>query len=203
MDEFIIEAIARGGYLGIFLLMALENIVPPIPSEVIMGISGILVARGELSFWPLLLIATAGTTAGNMLWYWLGRRWGYQRLRPLVERHGRWITLEWDQIERAQLYFARHGHWVVFVFRFSPFMRTFISLPAGLAHMPLGRFLAVTFVGSLIWNGLLIKGAQLLGNAFAQSQEVLVWGMIALVAAGLVIYLWRVITWKPRVKDKD
>ncbi len=203
MDSFIIEAISRAGYVGIFLLMALENIFPPIPSEVIMGVSGVLVGRGELAFWPLLFIATAGTTAGNMVWYWLGHRWGYERLQPIVERHGRWFTLEWQQIERAQGYFVKHGHWVVFLFRFSPFMRTIISLPAGLVHMPLGRFLAVTFAGSLIWNGLLIKGGELLGSAFADSQEVLGWAVLGLIGLGVAIYVYRVVTWKPSDSGED
>lgn len=198
MDSFIIEAIARGGYLGIFFLMMLENIFPPIPSEVIMGFGGVLVADGTFSFWPLLFIATLGTTAGNMIWYWAGHRWGYERLQPFVDRHGRWLTVEWRDVERAQSYFVKHGHWVVFLFRFSPFMRTIISLPAGLVHMPLGRFLAVTFAGSLIWNGLLIKGGALLGAAFADSKEVLAWIMLGLIGIGLAIYIWRVITWKPR-----
>ncbi|KAK0339599.1 hypothetical protein LTR94_033874, partial [Friedmanniomyces endolithicus] len=100
MTTFILDAIARGGYIGIFLLMALENVIPPIPSEVIMGLGGIAVARGEMEMLPLLLWGTAGTTAGNVFWYEIGRRLGYARFRPFVERHGRWLTLEWDDVER-------------------------------------------------------------------------------------------------------
>ena len=132
MDTLILDLIARGGYVGIFLLMALENIVPPIPSEVIMGIGGLLVKRGDMSFWPLLFIATAGTTAGNYFWYWLGNRYGYERLEPFVARWGRWLTVDWQHIQTATDFFRRHGHWVIFFFRFSPFLRTIISLPAGM-----------------------------------------------------------------------
>ena len=97
MDTLILDIIARGGYLGIFFLMALENIIPPVPSEMIMGIGGLLVQRGDMAFWPLLLIATAGTTAGNYFWYWLGHRYGYERLEPFVARWGRWLTLDWQR----------------------------------------------------------------------------------------------------------
>ena len=200
MDHFIVDLIARGGYFGIFLLMALENIVPPVPSEVIMGIGGLLVKRGDMDFWPLLLIGTLGTTAGNYAWYWVGDRWGYERLNPFIERWGRWLTVDWEHIEQAQSFFMRHGHWVVFFLRFSPFLRTMISLPAGLAHMKLGKFLAFTFAGSLIWNALLIKGGEWLGHYLEDSQHILVWIILGLIGIGVIGYIWRVLTWVPRDK---
>jgi len=198
MGEFIVDTIARGGYLGIFALMVLENVFPPVPSEVIMGIGGILVARGEMQFWPLLVIGTLGTTAGNYFWYWLGDRFGYRRLEPFVQRWGRWLTLEWEDVERAILFFHKYGDWVIFLLRFSPFLRTIISLPAGLAHMRIGRFLFFTFTGSLIWNAALITGGQWLSRWLERSQDVLGWGIIALTALAIIAYLWRVLTWKPR-----
>ncbi|UIP05800.1 DedA family protein [Erythrobacter sp. SDW2] len=198
MGEFIVDTIARGGYLGIFALMVLENVFPPVPSEVIMGIGGILVARGEMQFWPLLVIGTLGTTAGNYFWYWLGDRFGYRRLEPFVQRWGRWLTLEWEDVERAILFFHKYGDWVIFLLRFSPFLRTIISLPAGLAHMQIGRFLFFTFTGSLIWNAALIMGGQWLSRWLERSQDVLGWGIISLTALALGAYLWRVVTWKPR-----
>ena len=84
MQELIFDAIAMGGYWGIALLMAIENVFPPIPSEVIMGIGGVLVARGTMEFWPLILAGTVGSTAGNYVWYWIGDRWGYRRLAALT-----------------------------------------------------------------------------------------------------------------------
>lgn len=200
MDQLIIDLIARGGYFGIFLLMALENIIPPVPSEVIMGIGGLLIARGDMHFWPLLLIGTAGTTAGNYVWYWIGDKWGYRRLEPFVDRWGRWLTMDWEHIAKAQMFFVRRGHWVVFALRFSPFLRTIISLPAGLSHMPLGKFLGFTFAGSLIWNALLIKGGEWLGRYLEESQEIIAWVIIGLVALAVAAYIWRVITWVPRAE---
>lgn len=198
MDELIIETIAKGGYLGIFFLMALENVFPPVPSEVIMGIGGVLVARGEMQFWPLLIIATMGTVLGNYFWYWIGDWYGYRRLAPVIDRWGRWLTMEWEDVERAIAFFHKHGDWVIFVLRFSPGLRTIISLPAGLAHMPLWRFLFFTFLGSVIWNAALIMSGKWLSQWLGDSQQVLGYIILGLIGVGLVWYVWRVITWKPR-----
>lgn len=201
MHDFIIDAIAWGGYFGIFLLMALENVFPPIPSEVIMGIGGVLVERGQMEFWPLLMIGTLGTVAGNYAWYWVGDRWGYERTRPFIDRWGRWLTIDWEHMESASRFFQKHGQWVVFFLRFSPFMRTMISLPAGLAHMPLGRFLLFTFVGSLVWNGALILAGSALAGFFEDNGEVMSWAIIGLIALAVVGYVWRVLTWRPRTSE--
>lgn len=200
MHDLIIEAIARAGYLGIFALMALENIFPPIPSEVIMGIGGMLVERGEMDFWPLLLIGTAGTMAGNYPWFWLGQKGGGARLKRFIDRWGRWLTLDWEHVEAAIRFFARHGPWVVFVMRCSPFMRTLISLPAGLARMNVWSFLTMTFAGSLIWNGALILAGGALQRTLAESQHILGWIIVGAVAVTVALYVWRLITWTPRAK---
>lgn len=200
MDELILEMIQRGGYLGIAFLMALENIFPPIPSEVIMGVAGVMVARGVMEFWPLLIVGTLGSTVGNYAWFWIGNRFGYQRLEPFVARWGRWLTVDWEHIEKASHYFQRHGQWVVFFLRFSPFLRTIISLPAGLAHMSLWRFLFFTFMGSGIWNALLILGGQWAAPYIAQFEGVMTWVVVGGFALALLGYLWRVVTWKPRAE---
>ena len=198
MTEWILNLIEQGGYWGIAFLMFLENVFPPIPSEVIMGLGGIAVARGTMEFWPLLIVGTIGTTAGNYVWFLVGDRFGYQRLEPLAERWGRWLTLEWDDIERASGFFRRHGQWVVFAMRFSPFLRTMISLPAGLAHMNHAKFLAFTFAGAAVWNALLIGGGQWLARYFEEAQQWLNWAVVGTIVLALVAYAWRVATWKPR-----
>ncbi|WP_419810117.1 DedA family protein [Sphingomonas sp.] len=197
MTDFILDAITQAGYLGIFLLMALENIVPPIPSEVIMGLAGMAVARGDMALVPLVLVGTAGTTAGNCFWYWLGVRFGYERFRPFVERHGRWLTLDWSGVERLHAFFVRHGGWVIFVFRFMPAFRTIVSLPAGMTRMPLFRFLVWTFAGSLIWNTVLAEAGVLLGSRFQDLHRYVGPATIAVFVAMAVGYAWRVATWKP------
>ncbi len=199
MTEFILNLIAWGGYVGIFILMTLENVFPPIPSEVIMGLGGMAVARGDMDMTPLLIVATLGTTAGNMVWYGIGRWIGIARLKPFVDRYGRWLTLTWDEVEQLNRFFNRHGLWVVFFFRFLPTFRTMISLPAGMAKMGMPRFLLATFVGSAIWNAVLAFAGLLLGSRFEELQVYV--GPVAVGTSVLVVVVWayRVVTWKRRV----
>ncbi|MBA4761029.1 DedA family protein [Sphingomonas sp.] len=199
MTEFILNLIAWGGYVGIFILMTLENVFPPIPSEVIMGLGGMAVARGDMDMTPLLIVATLGTTFGNMFWYAVGRWIGIARLKPFVERYGRWLTLTWDEVEQLNRFFNRHGLWVVFFFRFLPTFRTMISLPAGMAKMGMPRFLLATFVGSAIWNAVLAYAGLLLGSRFEELQVYV--GPVAVVTTAAVVVVWayRVVTWKRRV----
>lgn len=198
MDEWIITLIEQGGYWGIALLMFLENVFPPIPSELIMGLGGIAVARGSMEFWPLLAVGTVGSTLGNYVWFLAGDRLGYQRLEPIVSRWGRWLTMEWEDVERASRFFRSHGQWIVFAMRFSPFLRTMISLPAGLSHMKHAKFLAFTFAGAAVWNTLLIIGGRWLNAYLAETQEWLGWIVLGSLVLVIGAYLWRVLTWKPR-----
>lgn len=203
MNDFIIRLIEGGGYLGIALLMALENIFPPLPSEVIMWVGGNAVHHGRMEFWPLLFWGTLGSTLGNWFWFVLGDRLGYRRLRPFVDRHGRWLTIDWDHVEATERFFAKHGQWVVFFLRFSPLMRTIISLPAGLMHMRTSKFLAFTFAGAAIWNALLIGSASLLAGWFAGFEAALGYIVLGLLALALAGYVWRVATWKPRNREEQ
>ena len=198
MQEFIFDAIARGGYWGIALLMAIENVFPPIPSEVIMGIGGVLVARGTMEFWPLILAGTVGSTLGNYVWYWVGDKWGYKRLQTFTEKHGRWLTLTFEDIEKAAKFFRSHGQWVVFALRFSPFLRTMVSLPAGLSHMSLWRFLLFTFLGAAVWNTLLVEGGRRLAPLIERYEAAAGWAVGGLIALIVVFYVYKVVTWKPR-----
>jgi membrane protein DedA with SNARE-associated domain len=197
MTGFLLDLLNQGGYLGIFLLMAAENVFPPIPSEVIMGGAGVLVARGQLAFGPVWIIATLGTLAGNLFWYWIGVRWSEKRLKRAIDRWGRWLTFEWDEFTRAREIFRKYGDGIVFAVRFSPVLRTIVSLPAGLAHMKLWRFCLFTTLGSAIWNGFLLFGGRALAPLVAQFEDVAGWGVLALVLAGVAFYLYRVVTWKP------
>ena len=198
MTDFIITLIAWGGYLGIFLLMALENIFPPIPSEVIMGLGGIAVAQGRMEMVPLLLWGTAGSVAGNYVWYAIGRHFGYLGLRPTVERYNRWLTVEWHDVERLHDFFQRHGQWVVFVFRFMPTFRTIVSLPAGMACMPRWRFLLWTAAGAAVWDSILAGAGYYLGTNFRELDRFVGPAAIGIMVAIALVYLWRILTWKPR-----
>ncbi|MXO85292.1 DedA family protein [Altererythrobacter aurantiacus] len=200
MDELIVEFISRLGYLGVAILMMLENIFPPMPSEAIMGASALAIDRGQFSYWPLLAFATAGTVAGNYVWFWIGHKWGYERMRPFIDRFGRWLTMEWEDVERASEFFRKHGHWVVFVLRATPVMRTMISLPAGLSHMNIWKFLIFTTAGAALWNVILIAGTQWLARTFDNSDNVVSVVIIATIVLSVGGYIWRFVTWKPRAK---
>lgn len=196
MADWIIHLIEQGGYWGIALLMFIENVFPPIPSELIMGAGGIAVARGTMEFWPLLAAGTIGSTLGNYAWFLLGDRWGYHRLEPFVTRWGRWLTMRWSDVEDASSFFQRHGQWVVFLMRFSPFLRTMISLPAGLSHMKHWKFLIFTFAGAAVWNTLLIYGGKWLAAYFDKMHEVASGVIIGLAVVAVAAWLWRVWRWR-------
>jgi membrane protein DedA with SNARE-associated domain len=198
MTDFILEWIARGGYLGIVALMALENIFPPIPSEVIMGLGGMAVARGQMQLGWLLLAGTVGSVIGNYVWYALGRKFGYRGLKPFVDRWGRWLTVDWQDVEAITRFFHDRGGWVIFVFRFMPSFRTIISLPAGMAKMPRWRFLVATSAGTTIWNIILAGAGILLDRNFEQLDRYVGPLAIATMVAVLGYYAYRVVTWKPR-----
>jgi membrane protein DedA with SNARE-associated domain len=198
MTEWVIRLIDGGGYWGIALLMVLENVFPPIPSELIMGIGGIRVAQGRMDWVPLLLAGTVGTTIGNLFWYLVGRMLGYERLRPLVDRFGRWLTMEWRDVLHLDRLFERYGQYAVFIFRFMPVFRTMISLPAGLFRMGTPAFIGWTFAGAFIWNVLLVGGGWLLGSAVTEIDRYLGPVTTACVIIAIVAYVWRLIVWKPR-----
>jgi membrane protein DedA with SNARE-associated domain len=155
MDVFIRETITAGGAWGIAMLMLLENLFPPIPSELIMPFAGFEAAAGRLSFWAVVIAGTVGSVAGAVVWYAAGRGFGEARMLSLIDRYGFWLTISRGEAERALAWFARRGALAVFVGRLVPGVRTVISVPAGLAAMPLGKFLVITALGSLVWVVLL------------------------------------------------
>jgi membrane protein DedA with SNARE-associated domain len=196
MNDWVLRLIEGGGYWGILFLMALENIFPPIPSELIMGVGGISVARGRMAFGPLLIAGTIGSALGNYVLFLIADRLGYERLRPFVDRWGRWLTLEWKDVETGTRFFRKHGGAVVFVLRFMPMFRSVVSIPAGLAHMGHVRFLLYTAAGAAIWNVLLITAGRWAGQAFEEAERWLGWATLALAGLTLVFYVYRVVTWK-------
>jgi len=197
MTDLLLELLDKGGYLGIFILMILENVFPPVPSEVILLAAGALVEQGKMNAYALWVIATAGTLAGNLFWYWLGSRWSEETLKRVIDRWGRWLTFEWDEFLSARNMFRKYGDWIVFLLRFSPLLRTIVSLPAGLAKMTMWRFALFTFLGSLIWNGLLILGGQALAGLIDRYEKLAGYAIVAIVVAGVAVYVYRVVTWKP------
>jgi len=186
------------GYFGIFLLMVLENVVPPVPSELIMSLGGIAAGQGKMDFLLLVLVGTSGCAVGNLFWWEIGRRFGYERLQPAIERWGRWLTLEWQDVETLRRFFDRWGGITVFVFRFMPIGRTVISIPAGLLHMPFWRFVIYTTAGSAVWNTILVGVGYWLGTNFETIDHWIAPVVTGVIALMVLLYIWRVFTWKPR-----
>ncbi|MRX51314.1 DedA family protein [Paracoccus sp. S-4012] len=197
MIDWIANLIAQIGPLGVALLMFLENVFPPIPSELIMPLAGFNAAQGTMSLPVVILAGTAGSLAGATLWYLLGRAVGAERIRRLAARHGRWLTVSPGDVDRASAWFDRHGGKAVFFGRLVPAVRTLISIPAGLAGMPLGRFLGWSALGSLLWTTFLAIAGYMLEGAYARVERWVDPVSTFVVIAVVVIYVWRVITWKP------
>lgn len=199
--DWITQGIERGGYLGIFLLMLIDNLFPPIPSEVIMPLAGYVAARGQLTFVGILLTGVAGSIAGALLLYAIGRWIGVHPIRRFAANHGRWLTLSPAEIDRASAWFARHGWTAVFVGRMVPGVRSLISIPAGVAGMPLAPFLAATTMGTVLWTGLLAAAGYLLAEnylAVGNWIEPLSNGIVILAFA---VYVYRVATFKKQIDE--
>lgn len=160
LEHLITDYLGAYGYQAVFVLMVLESACIPIPSEVTMVFGGFLVSRGELDFFWVAMLGTIANVVGSWLAYWVGLRGG----RPLIERWGKYIFLRKHEIDRAEEWFARRGEMAVFVSRLLPVVRTFISLPAGVARMPFGKFTLYTFLGCLPWTFALTWAGLILGD---------------------------------------
>lgn len=195
MSAWIETIVAQLGYAGIALLMFAETLFPPLPSEVIMPLAGMEAGRGSLSMPGVIAAGTTGAMAGNIAWYLLARALGADRLRGIVERYGRWLTLRWPDVEAARRRFRRHGVLYVCLARLIPTVRSMVSIPAGLLAMPLPAFIGWSFLGTLAWTSALTFAGAFLGRRFPEVQTLVGWGSIAVIGALLGWYLWRVARW--------
>lgn len=185
------------GYLGIAGLVAVENLIPPIPSEVVLPLAGFFVSRGEFQFWLVVLAATIGSVVGAWALYGLGAVVGEERLYAWVGDHGRYLMVGEADLDTSFAWWDRHGGKAVFFGRLVPLVRSLISVPAGLAGMGLGRFTAYTLLGSGIWNGLLVGLGWYLGEewervvALTAAYEVVAVGLMGLAVVAFLVYRWR------------
>ena len=195
MENWIVDWMEQYGYLGVLLLIAIENVFPPIPSEVILTFGGFMTTYSSMSVFGVVMAATGGSLAGAILLYSIGRLVDAARLQQWVERWGRYLRLKPSDIRRAEAWFQRYGYWAVFLGRMVPLVRSLISLPAGMAHMHFGLFLLLTAIGSFLWNIILVS----LGAALGRSWHTVVHFMdvysnvtYALLGLGLVVLviLW-------------
>jgi membrane protein DedA with SNARE-associated domain len=197
MSDWIIGFVESGGYWGIALLMALENIFPPVPSELIMPFAGFVAARGDLNVVGVVIAGVVGSLVGTMPWYWLGRRVGRERLHRWVDAHGRWFAMSRKDLERAEKWFDSHGGPAVAFGRLIPAVRSVISMPAGLSKMPVVKLLLWSAIGTVLWSGALAGVGYLLEDRWESISR---WvdrfstGVLVLLAGG---YGWRVVRFKP------
>jgi membrane protein DedA with SNARE-associated domain len=197
MTEWVRDAIGQGGYLAVFVLMFAETVFPPIPSELIMSLTGFAAAAGKMSLGIAILAGTAGAMLGNIAWYLFARALGLDRLRPLIDRHGRWLTMDWREIERCERWFARRRGLFVGIGRMLPSMRSLISVPAGLVRMRFLPFLLWSSLGTLGWTAMLAFAGWILGTRFGTMETLISIGSTVMIVAMASYYLWRVATWRP------
>lgn len=174
------------GYLGILLLMIVENLFPPLPSELIMPSAGFAASRGDLNLLAVIAVGTLGSVLGTLPLYYIGRAFGEERLVKWADRYGRWLTLSGQDIRRADDWFDRHGAGAFLFGRLVPGVRSLLSLPAGMSEMPLPKFLLYSALGSGLWASALAGAGYLLGENYDQVEQYLGPASKVIVAAVLV-----------------
>ena len=184
LAAWIISVISTLGYGGIVLLMAIESACIPLPSEIIMPFSGYLVFKGEMTLWGVALAGAVGCVLGSIPAYYLGMYGG----RPLVEKYGKWVLISRHDLTFADRAFDKYGEIIIFIGRLLPAVRTFIAFPAGVARMHMGKFIAYTFVCSLIWCWILAYAGMKTGEHW-ESLKVYFHEFHYVIAVAAVIFL--------------
>lgn len=190
MQAWITDFMEQFGYFGIFLMLAFENIFPPIPSEVILPFGGFMTTTTNLTIPGVIIAATLGSLLGAVILYYIGRLLDVSRLEKIIERWGGLLRISKKDIHKADAWFDKHGYWTVLFCRMVPLVRSLISIPAGMSGMKFGVFMLFTTIGTLGWNLLLV----LIGAALGESWEDIAMYMdmysnvvYVLLAVGLVI----------------
>ncbi len=190
---WMVELIGATGYFGVFVLMTVESALIPLPSEVTMPFAGFLVSEQRLAFWGVVLAGGLGNLVGSLVAYFLGWRLGEPMLRVFIRSHGRWVLMSEHDYDLAERWLRERGELIVFASRMLPVIRTFISLPAGVAHMNLTRFCIYSLVGSLIWSALLTQLGVKLGENWPTLSDI--WHrfdavIVAVLLALVALYVW-------------
>lgn len=186
------------GYLGIALLMFAETVFPPIPSELVMPLAGLGAASGERCLAGVIAAGVFGAMAGNVVWYLAARAIGIDRFHGLIDRHGRWLAMDWPDVERAQIGLKRHGAAFVFLGRLLPTIRSVVSIPAGLLVMSFPRFFIWSSIGTAIWTAALSIAGFLLGQRYSAISRYLGPISTTVIVVLVCVYIWRVATWNRR-----
>lgn len=196
LGDFLIEFISSYGYLAVFIFMTLESALIPIPSEVTMTFAGFLSGIGILNIWVTILLGAIGNTIGSLLAFWLGRKMGEEWIRVAIRKWGKWLLMHEDDFDKALLWFNKYGQGITFASRLLPIVRTFISLPAGIAKMDIKLFTLFTFIGSFIWSAILAflglelgENWQVIEPFFRKFQYVIIAGFAVLIVLYVVRHI--------------
>ena len=191
MAEWIRNIIETLGYPGIVFLLFLENVFPPIPSELVIPLAGFTASDGSLTLVGVVIAGTIGSVLGALPLYYLGRAVPRTRLKRWADKHGRWLLLDGNDIDRAQDWLENHGRSAVFLCRLVPGVRSLISIPAGSSNMHLPTFLFYTALGTALWTALLAYLGLLLGDNYEQIASVLgSVGNIVWIVIGVAVVIW-------------
>lgn len=198
LADWVVDVIERIGYVGVALLVALENLFPPIPSEIVLPFAGFHASDGHSTLWGMILAATIGSVVGAWILYGIAAAIGPDRTHRFIERFGKWFRLTSDDIAKSERWFDRHASLSVLLCRCVPLVRSLISIPAGLRRMNFGVFTIYTTIGSVVWNTALIYAGYRLRDSWEDVEPVLSvvqYVVIALILVGLawlVSRRWRV-----------
>ncbi len=201
MSDWIVRLIEQSGYLGVGFLMFLETVFPPIPSEVIMSIAGVAAGQGKLGLGGVIAAGTTGAMLGNILWYLAARALGIVRLKPIIQRWGRWLTMSWTEVQRAERWFGLHGTFFVFLGRMLPTVRSLVSVPAGLLKMRFRNFLLASTLGTAGWTAMLAYAGFKLGENVADIDALIGPASNAILVILVLGYFYRV--WTHRGQKPD
>jgi membrane protein DedA with SNARE-associated domain len=196
VGEWVIRLIEQSGYLAVGFLMFLETVFPPIPSEVIMSVAGVAAAKGQMSLAGAIASGTAGAMLGNIVWYLAARALGIIRLKPFIDRYGRWLTMDWQEVQRAERWFRRNGTFFVFLGRMLPTVRSLVSVPAGLLKMRFRTFVIASTIGTAGWTSALAYAGFQLREQFNQVDEWIGPVSNAILVTLALGYAWRVIRYR-------
>lgn len=205
MQNFILMIVERFGYLGVVFLIALENVFPPLPSEFILLFAGFATSKTSLNFFAMLIFATLGSLIGAMILYFIGSILDKERIKKIINtRIGKVLRIDYKDIDRADEWFNKKGIKAVFICRFIPLIRSLISIPAGMSKISKFKFISVTVLGALIWNGSLILMGNKLGDnwedvniVFEKYSVIILLILFIFMLIGISLYCYK------RYKNKD
>lgn len=205
MQEMILDIMNSFGYLGVFLLITIENVFPPIPSEVILLFGGFMTTYTKLNIFGMVIASTLGSICGAIILYYVGKIFNKDRLKKIISgKLGKILRLKNSDIDKADNWFDTKGQKTVFICRFIPLVRSLISIPAGMSEMPMARFLIYTLLGSLVWNTVLIIAGFMVGDNWSSILSILdTYSNVVVIVLGIIFILFIILFYRKRLYGKE